>query len=204
MYIKTQDGFADGDLANLERLLKIIDDDLSSIDGLIRESSDPDSEGLFDRGEYMAGVALTAIQQFIGATYSQFKINRTTALRLAPIVNPGLSLVSVLNAGANYWKHQEEWGLTVVVSRDVELLGSQAQQTIRIIETLTPWSDYTCSNLISSLVGNGKVKMMALVPRLILWRQEIDLLSAEISKLRPAYVSWSQRCARNRSPARDA
>ena len=181
MYIKTQDGFADGDLANLERLLKIVDDELSTIDGLIRESSDPDSEGLFDRGEYMTGVALTAIQQYIGSTYSQFKINRAAALRLAPNVNPGLTLVSVLNAGANYWKHQDEWGLRAVVTRDVELLGSQAQQTIKIIESLTPWSDYTCSNLISSLVGNGKVRLMALVPQLILWRQEIDLLNAEIS-----------------------
>lgn len=181
MYIKTKDGFGDADLANLEALFVLVDRELSSITALIKRSSDPDSDGLFDRSEYLLGIALTAIQQYLGSTYAQFKINRSEALRLPPNITVDLTFVAALNAGANFWKHRDEWGLRANVLRDRDLLKPQAQQTIEAIELLTPWDDYTLSNLVSCLTPSGELRLAELIPHLTQWRDAVDALSRELS-----------------------
>lgn len=181
MYIKTQDGFGDGDLAHLQELLNLVDEKLSSIVNAARRSSDPDSEGLLDKGEYFIGIALTAIQQYITSTYGQFKINRSEALRLPPNITEHVTLVAALNAGANFWKHRDEWGIRANVSRDTCSLSAQARQTIKMIEVLTPWDDYTLSNLLACLTPSGELRLAELMPLLVRWRASVDLLNRDIS-----------------------
>ncbi len=79
MLIKTSSGFADGDLSYLKRLLELIDEELDSIQHAIRKSADPETDGLLDRGEYLAGIEFAAIQQYIVGTYAQFKISKAEA-----------------------------------------------------------------------------------------------------------------------------
>ena len=181
MYIRTVDGFGDGDLSNLKRLLEIIDGELSSIHSRIQNSADPDANGLFDRAEYFIGLGLAAIQQYIVSTYAQFKIGRAEALQLPPSTNTGLTFVAALNAGANYWKHRDEWGLRAGVTRDTSLLSPPAQQTIKSIELLTTWDDYTLSNLVASLTQSSALCLSNLIPQVILWRSAVDSLNRDIS-----------------------
>lgn len=181
MYIKTQDGFGDGDLGNLEALLALIDGELSSIKDRARRSADPDSEGLFDTSEYFIGIALTAIQQYIASTYAQFKISKSEALQLPPTINGNLTFVAALNAGSNFWKHRDEWGMRTNVSRDIDKLVPQARQTIKTIEILTPWDDYTLSNLIACLTPSGELRLADLIPQLTQWRDSVDSLNREVS-----------------------
>jgi hypothetical protein len=181
MYIKTENGFGDGDLGNLARLLALIDAELSSINNQIRMSADPDSDGLFDTCEYFLGIAFAAIQTYIASTYGQFNISKSKALQLPPHINGDTTFVAALNAGANFWKHQEEWGLRALVVRDINMLSRQAQQTIRTIETLTPWSDYTLSNLVACLTQSSEVRVTRLIPQLVLWRDAVDSLNDGIS-----------------------
>jgi hypothetical protein len=181
MYIRTQDGFADGDLANLKRLLQILDQDLSSIQDRIEKSLEPDAEGLFDRAEYLVGVGFSAIQQYLASTYAQFKLSKSEALQLSPSTSEGITFASALNAGANYWKHRDEWGLRAGVTRDTTLLNQPAQQTIKTIEVLTPWDDYTLSNLLASLTRSNALCLTNLVPLVILWRTSVDAMNRESS-----------------------
>ncbi|WP_457426639.1 hypothetical protein [Roseateles sp. P5_E7] len=181
MYIKTETGFGDSDLANLEALFVLIDRELSAMNALAKRSSDPDADGLFDRSEYLLGIALTAIQQYLVSTYAQFKINRSEALQLPPNVNADLTFVAALNAGANFWKHRDEWGLGINVRRDSDSLKPQARQTIEAIEMLTAWDDYTLSNLVSCLTPSGELRLAELIPPLTQWRDAVDSLNREIS-----------------------
>jgi len=181
MYIKTLDGFGDVDLGNLQELLSLLDGKLSSIINAARRSSDPESTGLLDAGEYFIGIALTAIQQYITSTYGQFKIDKSEALRLPPNINENLTLVAALNAGANFWKHRDEWGIGANVSREIESLSLQARQTIKMIEVLTPWDDYTLSNLLACVTPSGELRLAELVPQLASWRDAVDSLNRDIS-----------------------
>jgi hypothetical protein len=164
MFIKSPSGFADGDLSNLKRLLELIDEQLDSIQSAIRKSTDPETDGLLDRGEYLVGIGFAAIQQYIVSTYAQFKISKAEALELQPSTSTGVSFAAALNAGANFWKHQDEWGIRAVVSRETTTLSSPAQQTIKIIELLTPWNDYTLSNLLACLTQSNELCLTNLTP----------------------------------------
>jgi hypothetical protein len=181
MYIKTQDDIGDSDLGNLQDLLTLMDGKLSSIVDAVGRSADPDSEGLFDEAEYFIGVALTAIQQYMSSTYAQFKIDKSEALRLPPNINENLTFVAALNAGSNFWKHKDEWGIRANVSRDIDSLNSQARQTIKTIEVLTTWDDYTLSNLLACLTPSGELRLAELLPQLIKWRAAVGSLNREVS-----------------------
>lgn len=181
MFIKTSSRFADGDLSNLKRLLELIDEELGSIQSAIRKSADPETDGLLDRGEYLVGIGFAAIQQYIVGTYAQFQISKAEALELPPSTSTGVSFATALNAGANFWKHQDEWGLRAVASRETDTLSPSAQQTVKTIELLTPWDDYTLSNLLACLTQSNEPCFTNFAPILILWRSAVAALNREIS-----------------------
>jgi len=95
-------------------------------------------------------------------------------LKLGPKVRNELTFIEALNAGANYWKHQEEWELNSVITRNLEGLPKQARNTIKTIAILTPWADYTCSNLLSELVDKNDCRLAKLLPPLKDWRNDLD------------------------------
>jgi hypothetical protein len=81
----------------------------------------------------------------------------------------------------NYWKHLDEWGIRACVTQNLALLPHPAQQTIKTIEQLTPWADYTLSNLLTALNTSGALNLSTLIPPVILWRSAIDSLNRDLS-----------------------
>ena len=176
MYIKAGNEFGDADLEFVREFLEHLDVKLLEILDKISSTPDPDSGGLFDQGEYYIGVGVgfAVAQRYITSTYPQLEIKKKDAMQLGPLVKKGLTFIEALNSGANFWKHHEEWGLDKIVTRDIEALSKQAQNTIRTIEIVTPWSDYTCSNLLAELVGESEFKLAALLPSMEEWRNDLD------------------------------
>lgn len=173
MFIKVGDDFADGDFCILGKYLDLLDGEISKINNRIGESRDPESDGVLDYGEYLIGQGFVAIQQYINSTYGLTGVEKSEALDIKPYISANLTLVSVLNAGANYWKHLEEWGLREIVVRDCNSLKGNAAKTIRIIEKVTPWDDYTCANLLAEILNGGELRLSSLLPKLCEWRKNL-------------------------------
>ena len=174
MYIKIGNKFADGDLEFTRDFLEHLDVKLIQITNKISLSSDPDSEGLLDHGEYYIGVGFSVTQNYITSTYPQLDVKKWDALKFGSKVSNSLTVMELLNAGANYWKHQEEWGFENIISKNLEELSKPAQRTIETIEIITPWADYTCSNILAALLGEKKLELTALIPFLEEWRNHLD------------------------------
>lgn len=174
MYIKVDNKFADGDLEFTRDFLEHLDIKLAQINNKILSSPDPDSEGLFDHGEYYIGAGFSVTQNYITSTYPQLDVNKWDALKFGSKVNNKLTVIEALNAGVNYWKHQEEWGLENIILRNIENLSKPAQRTIETIEIITPWADYTCSNILATLLGEKKLELITLLPFLEEWRNHLD------------------------------
>ncbi|MCO7626430.1 hypothetical protein NJC08_08395 [Pseudomonas fluorescens] len=181
MYFKLSNGeFADGDFHALAALLGLLDTELKTINSQIKQSGDPDSDGLCDRGEYFIGVGLAGIQRYIASTYKTLGVEQDTALALPPIAKNQTTAVRALHAGANYWKHQDEWDLTHVAFREVESLKGNAKSTIKTIEQITPWAEYTCSNLLAELllqdnaINDENLLLSPLLDILKAWRINLD------------------------------
>jgi hypothetical protein len=182
MYIKIGKEFADNDLNFLIEMLEHLDIKVKEINNDILLSADPDSDGLCDKGEYYIGAGLSLIQQYISSTYPQLDVDRDHSLKLGDKITDELSYIKAINAGANYWKHQDEWGLINCVTRDINALNKSARYTINTIELLTPWSSYTCSNLLAKLVGANELLLSSLLPHIEHWRTELDEAFGERSK----------------------
>lgn len=174
MYLKSGKEFGDVDLGFIKDFLEHLDIKLARILTQIGESPDPDSEGLCDKGEFYIGVGFTIAQRYIASTYPQLQITKKDALKSGPKIRNDLTFIEALNAGANYWKHQEEWGLNKLVSRDIEGLSKQARNTIITIEMATPWADYTCSNLLAELIGEREYCLISLISSMEEWRNDMD------------------------------
>ena len=174
MYVKVENEYCDAALEFVREFLEHLDVKFIEIMKKISLSSDPDSDGLLDKGEYYVGVGFAVAQRYITDTYPQLEIKKKDAMKSGPLLKPGLSFIEALNSGANFWKHQEEWGIANIVTRNIAGLSTQAQNTITTIEIVTPWSDYTCSNLLAELVGESDVKLAALLPPMEEWRNDLD------------------------------
>jgi hypothetical protein len=154
--------------------LNLLDIELDRINSAIRNSRDPVSDGLCDRGEYFIGHGFIAIQTYFAFAYPHTGIEKSEALKIPPLIGQGLSLMAAINAGANYWKHQEEWGLKAVVEKDIDALKKQAKDTVLTIEKIVPWADYTCSNLLAALLDDSsRIELSPLLPRVLEWENNI-------------------------------
>jgi hypothetical protein len=93
----------------------MLDEALATLDSLLSEiegadaCEDPDQFGYFDRLEWVAGLGFTACQTYITETRSWFGTERAS-LSWGPRYGRGdHTIAQVVNAAANYWKHQAEW-----------------------------------------------------------------------------------------------
>lgn len=174
MYLKFGNEFVDMDFNLLAEMIEHLDVKIKAINKEISLSGDPDSNGLCDSIEYFIGVGFSLIQRYISSTYPQLDMKKDIALKLGVKITGELSYIKAINAGANYWKHQDEWGLINCVSKDVTALNKNAQYTVNTIELLTPWADYTCANLLAVLVGDKEFILSSLLPYIEAWRYELD------------------------------
>ncbi len=174
MYLRFEDGYADGELDLLTEHLGCLDRILAVTNDRISASRDPDGEGLLDTGEYFIGAGFAAIQRYVSATYPYLRVSKPVAFAIPPEAGGGVSVVQGINAGANYWKHLDEWGLRTIVCRDIDSLSPIARRTIEIIACLTPWADYTCSNLLAALTGGPDCTLHQLLPLVTEWRDNLD------------------------------
>ncbi len=174
MYLKISQDFFDSEFYYLTEMLEHLDVKVKDINNKINLSTDPDADGLFDKGEYFIGVGFSLIQQYFSCTYPQLGVKRDDALRLGEKVTSEVSYARAIHAGANYWKHQDEWGLINCITRDIKKLNNNAKYTIQTIELLTPWADYTCANLLAELVGDNEFSLSSLLPYIALWRTDLD------------------------------
>jgi hypothetical protein len=155
-------------IGSLISYLKLLDSELIKINAAIRESKDPESDGLLDNGEYIIGNGLVAIQHYLKSVHCLSRVKAGVAFNTPPYVKDDITFVSALNAGANYWKHQEEWYETLWTGQDASLKGN-ALKTLATLEKITPWEFYTCANLLAILVDGKELELSSLLPKITEW-----------------------------------
>lgn len=168
MFLKIDEGFADGELPLLAELLELLDAKLADIQDEVAGNVGPESAGLMDRGEYFLGVGLCAVQQYLVDTLTPTRIPKDQALKLGPATTKNVSVIAAVDAGANWWKHNAEWW----PPGKVPSIGKRTFETVEgIVDGNT---DYALSNLLAELLGSPHLRLVNLIPCLVDWRAQVD------------------------------
>ncbi|WP_071871558.1 hypothetical protein [Atopomonas hussainii] len=167
MFLKADEEFIDYNFQLLSSLLKKLDDELTDINRLILSIDDPESYGLTDRGEYLIGVGFSAMQQYMTETLSMTGLNKNHALDIGPKHNKESTVISIVNAAANWWKHSAEWANQSEIS-------NLSRRTQAKIMGVTNTNMYQLSNVLAELLGTSEITLSALLPSLALWRSDVD------------------------------
>jgi hypothetical protein len=154
--------FNEFEFSFLEDAAKLIDSRLNSLEHEASVSDDPDSLGIFDKAEYIIGFGLVACQTYITASSSQLRLSKKETLKFGSQHLCGYSIVCVVNAIANYWKHNSEWEYP---------LSKQAQETINIISSLQIDinASYVATNALSVLLRPSEPRIERILPFLKQW-----------------------------------
>ena len=163
MILVSKDGLIDTQLGVLCEFLEIIDQKLNSINELISNSIDPDSDGLCDRGEYFIGIGFVAIQQHLVESLIATGVSKGDAYRFGPTHSSGKSIISIINDCANYWKHEAEWV-------DVAGLPKQGLKTYSQVTNVAATDWYKLSNVLFSLCDGNEFGFNSLIPYIRDWQ----------------------------------
>lgn len=167
MYFITRGRTIDYDLELLSKLLGVIDQQLNEFEERFQSFEEADAFGEFDWAEHIAGFGFVACQTYISATYPCSRMTKREALERKPFQEPsGQPVVAILNAAANFWKHNPEWPLE---------RSSARQDVIRLaFEDLGHPADgeYPLSGLLTELTA-GSARFGGILPLLRDWRDEL-------------------------------
>ncbi|MDF7800780.1 hypothetical protein P4C99_15000 [Pontiellaceae bacterium B1224] len=106
MYILLPDGTIDDfELDELKEFIPILDRNHATIYEKLEKIPAPEHNVYWSRLSYISGLGFTMAQQYISTTISSSDIDYKVAFELPPFDKSGISKISIINAGANYWKH---------------------------------------------------------------------------------------------------
>ena len=168
MYIVFPDGeIDDQDMEQLKELLDVLDRQFTSYTFRRKETYPPEQNIYWARLSYLAGLGFVMCQQYINITYPTSGIDRDQAFRLPPTHSSGYSIVQLINAAANYWKHFQE---------DVNYpYGSLHKVTIQTIERLDLDIEYpyVCESILERVVETEERPFRKLINFLTEWRRNL-------------------------------
>jgi hypothetical protein len=162
VYIKCSNGYADGDLSLLKDFLELIDTKIAEGDKEFRLTRD---ECAIDAIEYYAGFGFIAIQRYFNSTYPQVMSDKNKALDACPS-----GLMAVLNAGANFAKHSEEWPIDQELSKREQ----KTLDTFCCGDHDLSWHPYI--NKLFSLTQS--LSFTNLIPKIEEWRNALEPLQS--------------------------
>lgn len=157
-----------GTFLRLQELFEILDKKLAELDVAIKESAEPDTDGLLDEFEYLVGVGLVAAQQFINETSIFAGLSKNNASKLGPRYRSGIAYIKAIDSAANYWKHEADWW------RNLDALQNDGFKTRMHVGIIADCVDYQLSNFLFALSGDKKMRLKCLVPIITEWLVDIE------------------------------
>ena|SRR6218665_3833822 len=186
--------FNAGNLFHLEFFLRLIDERLSELYLKIEKTKDPESEGLYDLSEYLIGYGFVAVQRYMASTYPLYAIGKKESFGFGAKLKNDLTLMELIDAAANYWKHEPEWPFQVSlgqadnfgmaeisINRAGEDFSRLEKLTYDRITKITPYSDYTLSNVLAEILKDisthTELFFRALLPFIQEWEVQLKMRS---------------------------
>ena len=119
------------------------------------------------RHENLLGVGLVAAQLYLVSVAAESAVPRRQALSVGPLHSSGVPLAELINHGANFWKHADEWDWDAPRARQARTLAAFAKVGIAD-------EDLGLYGLLVQVTGLNRPRLVDLAPILGQWRDALD------------------------------
>ena len=155
------------------QLINIIDERIDELWPIIKNSH-IDDERIFEIIEHIVGLGFVVLQQYMTVVYGDFKKDKTDALPKGPKHESGNTFAKIVDASADYWKHNGQWPLDTPRNRkgkeDIEAIF----ETISINSPISVNDDCPLGNILSELSHTEKGQFNAVFKKILEWRNELN------------------------------
>lgn len=175
------------------QLISIIDERIDELWPRIKNSH-IDDERIFESIEHIVGLGFVVLQQYMTVAYGNLQKKKKDVLSKGPKHKNGNTFSEVVNASANYWKHNSEWPLDknynyiTDVTQFPSASDKQDRELLRIVSEIKkieaifnkmihPVSvndDYPLGNILSELSHTEKRQFNAVFKKIQEWRNELN------------------------------
>lgn len=168
MRLKFPDGWLDYDLNLFMDIARPLDREIESLFDVIK--NDWEWADMLDYPltiEQLLGVGLAAAQVYLTSAMREQKAPRKDALSLGPRHPCGHTIAQLVNYGANFWKHGDEW--------DYDLPDKRRDAILRAFAVVgIPEDHWKLLELIPKITGGTQPRLADLQPLLEEWRLALD------------------------------
>ena len=155
------------------QLINIIDERIDELWPLIKNSH-IDDERIFEIIEHIVGLGFVVLQQYMTVVYGDFKKDKKDALSKEPKHESGNTFAKIVDASADYWKHNGQWPLDTPRNRkgkeDIEAIF----KTISINSPISANDAYPLGNILFELSHTEKEQFNAVFKKIQEWRNELN------------------------------
>lgn len=169
-----------GDLADIDyqkgltsQLINIIDERIDELWPLLKNSH-IDDERIFEIIEHIVGLGFVVLQQYMTVVYGDFKKYKKDALSKEPKHESGNTFAKIVDASADYWKHNGEWRLDTDRNRKGKEDIKAIFETISINSPVSVDDPYPLGNILSELSHTEKGQFNAVFKKILEWRNELN------------------------------
>jgi hypothetical protein len=157
---------SDFHISFLRDAAKLVDSRIREIEGEAKRSDSSLAESIYDTGEYMYGYGLVACQQFISYCIAETSLDSKKALNLGPYHECGASIVSLVNALANRWKHEAGWGRRST-PQELQTMATLSRFGLKADEP------YFTANALAILLRPHRPRIQRVIPFLRQWNHAL-------------------------------
>ena len=178
------------------QLINIIDERIDELISLEEgeEIGEETWEEIFEYIEHIVGLGFVVLQQYMTVAYGNLQKKKKDVLSKGPKHKNGNTFSEVVNASANYWKHNSEWPLDknynyiTDVTQFSRVSDKQDRELLRIVsyikkieaifnKMIHPVSvndDYPLGNILFELSHTENRRFSAVFKKILEWRNELN------------------------------
>ena len=158
------------------QLINIIDERIDKLYDLIENGhiDDESIESISGSIEHIVGLGFVVLQQYITVVRGDFKKDKKDALSKEPKHESGNTFAKIVDASADYWKHNGEWRLDTDRNRKGKEDIEDIFETISINSPISVNDDYPLGNILFELSHTEKEQFNAVFKKIQEWRNELN------------------------------
>ncbi len=156
------------------QLINIIDERIDELWALIENSIENSHiDDIYENIEHIVGLGFVVLQQYMTFVYGNLQKKKKEVLPKGPKHKSGNTFARIIDASANYWKHNSEWPLDKPCNRKKKIEAIFKMISING-HSVSVNDEYPLINILLELSHTENRRFNAVFKKILEWRNELN------------------------------